>query len=64
MFIDSVYIILYWLDMTKGDMDVYGLQNVIWPGFSSQLRWSDLKTTNYQMLENENWPLLIMKCVK
>ena len=37
MLIVRVYIIWYWLDMTKGGVDVYGLQNVIWPGFSSQL---------------------------
>ena len=30
--------------MTTGDMDVFGLQNVIWPSFSSQLRWRDVST--------------------
>ena len=37
MVIGRVYIILHKLDMTKGDMDVFGLQNVILPVFSSQL---------------------------
>ena len=35
MVIGRVYIILHKLDMTKGDMDVFGLQNVILPGFNS-----------------------------
>ena len=35
--------------MTTGDMDVSGLQNVIWPGFSFQLRWTDPKTIDYQI---------------
>ena len=52
MFIDSVYIILFWLDMTKGDMDVSGLRNVIKPGFSSQLRYMDRTqyAINYQTI--------------
>ena len=51
--------------MTTGDMDVSGLQNVIWPGFSFQLRWTDPKTIDYQIM---NWGmtqivyLLVLQC--